>query len=56
MFPTGIAGIGLLILRVSMAAVLVDVAVHPPFTTSFWGCGLPMVISSSKVAVETGKE
>ena len=128
MFPTGMVGIALLILRFSMAAVLVDVAAHPPFTTSFWAllaialpavalclglvmpyastitclielvaalryggqyvlnlitsgvntadlgmlgpvvlarrrdqvdlidiCGLPMVISSSKVAVETGR-
>ena len=36
MFPTGMAGIALLILRFSMAAVLVDVAARPPFTTSFW--------------------
>jgi hypothetical protein len=47
-FPTGMAGIGLLILRFSMAAVLVDVAAHPPFTTSF--------SALLAMAVETGKE
>lgn len=37
MFPTGIAGIALVILRFSVAASLVNVATHPPFTNSFWG-------------------
>ena len=47
MFPTGMAGIGLLILRFSMAALLVDVAVHSPFTTSFWAL---LAIASPAVA------
>ena len=47
MFPTGMAGVGLLILRFSMAALLVDVAVHSPFTTSFWAL---LAIASPAVA------